>query len=77
MPKTSTAESNRFIVDLGGLKLTANDQRAVAATIQGAVLSYLAANHPIPGATVDLMGDGGGIAGMFVPRPKPEPGPHK
>jgi hypothetical protein len=60
------AKGNRFVVDLGGLKLKPEDQRGVAASIQGAVLSYLAQKYNIPIENVKLTDDGG-IKGMFVP----------
>ncbi len=65
-------EKNRFVVDLGGMSLTPADRRAIAATIQGAVLAHLAIKHPMPAETLRLVD--GGIAGMFMPE-KPEPGP--
>lgn len=62
---TKVGSKNRFVVDLGGLALKPAEQRAVAAAIQGAVLSHLAANHELPGQQAQLMDDGG-IAGMFL-----------
>ena len=58
--------SGRFVVDLGALKLSAVDQRAVAAAIQGAVLSYLGSRRLVSGGEAKLLGDGEGTAGMIV-----------
>ncbi len=63
---TKVGSKNRFVVDLGDLALKPSEQRAVAAAIQGAVLSYLSANHELPSQQAHLMDDGG-IAGMFMP----------
>lgn len=67
---------NKFVVDLGGLNLTPEDYGTVAAAIQGAVLSHLAGKYPIPTKSLTLI-DERGIAGMYIPDPKPEPGPYK
>lgn len=73
---TKVGSKNRFVVDLGGLALKPAEQRAVAAAIQGAVLSHLAANHELPSHQARLMDDGG-IAGMYMPPgvTPPAPGP--
>ena len=68
---------NRFVVDLGGMSLSADDRRGVAAAIQGAVLSFLAVNTKMPGEQVTLI-DEGGIEGMFLPdKPYPPSPPPK
>ncbi len=59
------AGGNRFVVDLGKLKLKAEDQNGIAAAIQGAVLTFLASKYAIPGGTIKTM-DGTGVKGMFV-----------
>ena len=59
------ANANRFVVDLGKLKLQESDRRGIAAAIQGAVLTHLAAKFPVHGKTVAL-DDGTGVAGLFV-----------
>jgi hypothetical protein len=65
------APGNRFVVDLGKLKLKPVDQRGLAAAIQGAVLSYLAKSLTASPEQVNLVGDGGTM-GMFIPDdPKP------
>jgi len=71
--RVEVAKENRFVVDLGNMKLTARDRQSVAAAIQGAVLSYLAAQgHAVPIERVTLLGNG--IAGMFIPDVKPPGG---
>ncbi len=74
--ETKKPTKNRFVVDLGAMPLTEQHQRSVAAAIQGAVLAHLAANHPLPTQHVGLVDDGG-IAGMYLPDPKPEPEPRQ
>ena len=73
---TKPGEKNRFLVDLGGMSLTPADRRAIAATIQGAVLAHLAIRHPMPTDTLRLV-DEGGIAGMYpaATASKPDAGP--
>jgi hypothetical protein len=70
------SRQNKFVVDLGGLKLTDEDRRKLAFAIQTAVLGHLAGKQPVVGQPIQLM-DNGGIAGMFIPDPddpKPPPG---
>lgn len=59
------AGGNRFVVDLGKLKLKEADQNGIAAAIQGAVLTFLASKYPIPGNAIKTM-DGTGVKGMFT-----------
>ncbi len=59
---------NKFVVDLGAMELGETGQAEVAAAIQGAVLTYLALNHKVPGQSIKLLDDTG-IQGMFVPVP--------
>ncbi len=55
---------NRFVVDLGKLKIKEDDQKGIAAAIQGAVLTFLAAKYALP-TEVKTM-DRTGVQGMFV-----------
>lgn len=57
--------SSKFMVDLGTLQLADVDRRAIAAAIQGAVLSYLGSHQLVPKQTYSLLDDGGGLAGMI------------
>jgi hypothetical protein len=59
------ANGNRFVVDLGTLKLQDGEKRSIAAAIQGAVLTHLAAKYSLQGKTIK-MDDGIGVAGLFV-----------
>lgn len=72
MPKVSKA--NRFVVDLGALKLSDEDRRALAYSIQSVVLSHLAGKQPVLNQSIRLLDDDG-IAGMFVPDPSKPPAP--
>ncbi len=60
---------NRFVVDLGSMELGQGGQAEVAASIQGAVLTYLALNHKVPSQAIKLL-DETGVQGMFVPEPE-------
>ena len=68
--RTEKPKENRFVVDLRGLPLTAEDHRSVAAAIQGAVLSFLATRYKLPNTPIRLTADdkdgGPGIEGMIV-----------
>ena len=56
-------QGSRFVVDLGSLELSEPDRRAIAAAIQGAVLSHLGRNSIAQKESLSLLDDEG-IAGM-------------
>lgn len=62
----ATASKNRFIVDLGDLKLSEEDSRAIAHRIQSVVLDHLAStklsSYPSSFNLIDDLK----IRGMFV-----------
>jgi hypothetical protein len=60
------ANENRFVVDLGKMKLQDSDRKGLAAAIQGAVLTFLASKYQLPGKTIKTFDDGVGVQGLFV-----------
>ena len=63
---TANEKRNRYVVDLGSLKLTDEDNRAIASAIQGAVLAQLASIKAAELVSFDLI-DKGKIRGMYAP----------